>query len=38
MNMGNTYGQLKEMNLSRMAEALSDRLNNGDHSDLLNAW
>lgn len=34
MNMEKTYEQLKDMNLSRMAEALNDRLNNGDHIDL----
>jgi len=34
MNIEKTYEQLKEMNLSRMAEALHDRLKNGDHIDL----
>ncbi len=34
MNIEKTYEQLKEMNLSRMAEALKDRFNNGDHIDL----
>jgi DNA replication protein DnaC len=34
MNIEKTYEQLKEMNLSRMAEALKDRLHNGDHIDL----
>lgn len=34
MNIEKTCEQLKEMNLSRMAEALKDRLNNGDHIDL----
>ena len=34
MNLETTYNQLKEMNLSRMAQSLQDRLNNGDHIDL----
>jgi DNA replication protein DnaC len=34
MNIETTYEQLKQMNLSRMAETLKDRLHNGDNIDL----
>jgi len=34
MNIEKTCEQLKEMNLSRMAETLKNRLNNGDNIDL----